>query len=304
MKIGKTCTGQESMSLPNLSALALHSHKALKEDAPNGMYCLDRVEDLADCKSSIIIVRNAVPFSHEATDELEKFMTDEDNVKVTITKWGGALLRRQATFGAKYDFGQDNSTIPYPIESWPAAVQLALEVSKRMAVSVGIDPDLYNGVHANWYPNGKSGVAPHPDKEKDMVRGLPIFSFTLLSGEKKPRNFDILRKANAAEIDSQRTDFERKKESRYLKSVEQYPARKDKAIKEGRDLPPPPTKSTTKFEPEPILLYSVKLNHGDLLVMQGEMQMYYLHSVPTNSKKEFENARRINLTVRAFKETA
>ena len=292
------------MSLPNLAALALHSHQALKEDAPNGVYCLDKVEDLADCKSSIIIVRNAVPFSDEATDELEKFMTDEDNVKVTMTRYGSALLRRQATFGAKYDFGQDNSTIPYPIESWPAAVQLTLEVCKKMAVGVGTEPGLYNGVHANWYPSGKSGVAPHFDKEKEMVKGLPIFSFTLLPGLSKPRNFDILRKANAAEIDSQRTDFEHKQESRYLKAVYQYPSRKVKAAFLGKDIPPLPTKSTTKFEAEPILLYTVKLNHGDLLVMQGEMQMYYLHSVPNNPKKEFENARRINLTVRAFKETA
>ena len=292
------------MSLPDLSSLTLRSHEALNENAADGVYCLDRVEDLANCKSSITIVRNALPFSVEATDELESFMSSEENVKVTTTRYGGAVLRRQATFGAKYDFGQENTTIPYPVASWPAAVQSALNAAKTMAASVGVDSALYNGVHANWYPSGKSGVAPHPDKEQEMVRGMPIFSFTLLAGDRKPRNFDILRKANVAELESQRAEFERKKETRYVKAVESYPARRDKAIKDGKPVPQQPTRSTTKFEPEPILLYSVKLDHGDLLVMQGEMQTYYLHSVPINGTKAFEKARRMNLTVRAFNETA
>jgi alkylated DNA repair dioxygenase AlkB len=295
------------MSLPNLSALQLKGHSELKENAHDGVYCLDRVEDLANCTSSVIIVRNALPFSDEQTDELETFMSDEKNVKVTMTRYGTAVLRRQATFGAAYNFGQENTTIPYPKDGdqqWPTAVQSVLETVKSMAESVGFDSSLYNAVHANWYPSGKSGVAPHFDKEQEMIRGLPIFSFTLLAGDKKPRRFDILRKANAAELENQRAGFARKREESYTKQMQRYEEQKNKASKDGKPAPKPPTKSSTKFEAEPILLYSVSLNHGDLLVMKGMMQDYYLHSVPPNKTKEFLNARRMNLTVRAFKETA
>jgi alkylated DNA repair dioxygenase AlkB len=280
-------------TLPDLSSLTLNPHTDISEDAPDGVYCLDHVNDLKDCNSSIVIVRNAMPFSQQATQELEAYMADETKVEKTKTMYGGYLLRRQATFGANYNFGQQATTIPYPVESWPEAVQTALRTAKTMAEQLGVDPSVYNAVHANWYPNGNAGVDAHADSEGDMVKGNPIFSFTLLAGDIVPRNFSILRKPNAAEIESQRTDFEHKREERYLKLVQ-------KATEAGK---PPPTRPKTPFSSQPILLHNVKLGHGDVLIMQGGMQTYYLHSVAKDARKALANARRINLTVRAFKKT-
>lgn len=279
-------------TLPDLSALNFNPHTAISDDATDGVYCLDRINDLKDCRSSIVIVRSAMPFSQHATQELEAYMADETKVRKTKTQYGTYLLRRQATFGAAYDFGQQNTTIPYPIESWPEAVQIALRTAKAMAAQLGVDASLYNAVHANWYPNGNAGVDPHGDKETDMVKGNPIVSFTLLAGDIVPRNFSILRKPNAAEIESQRSDFEYKRKERYGKLVQ-------KAVKSGK---PPPVRPKTPFSAQPILLYDVKLGHGDVLIMQGDMQTYYLHSIAKDTRKALANARRLNLTVRAFKE--
>jgi len=272
-------------ALPPLSALVLYKNERIKEDVEDGVYCLDSIDDIKDCKSSIIVVRNALQISPKDTDELEEFMANTDNVAISSNRFG-PILRRQATFGAAYNFGQTTTTIPYPVESWPAAVKSALQATKHMASSIGLDPDLYNGVHANFYATGKAGVGAHSDKESDMVRGMPIFSFTLLPGEPKhPRNFDILRKPNAAETQSQEDDFGLRKEQRYQKALAAYDAKMKNVAQDLTPRPAPPTRSHTKFEPSNILLYSVKLNHGDLLVMQGAMQTYYLHAVAPETKK-------------------
>lgn len=74
------------MPFPDLSSLTLCSHEALNENAPSGVYCLDKFEDLANCKSSIIIVRKEPlstaeatdePFTVKATHELDLFMSNE-----------------------------------------------------------------------------------------------------------------------------------------------------------------------------------------------------------------------------------
>ena len=270
--------------IPNLSNLPLKPHHDIVEDAPNGVYCLERIEDLSRCRSSIIIVRNVISFSEEVTQELENFMSNEDNVPQTLNQWGRYLLRRQATFGAAYNFGQSNVTIPYPVNSWPQAVQLALTTAKSMAAELGINPELYNGVHANWYPNGRSGVDPHSDKETDMVKGMPIFSFTLLAGNIVPRNFSIYRPPNAAEIESQQNEHEQKQSRHKISTAKKATKEKD-------------------FKPEPILLYNIRLGHGDVLIMQGDMQTYYKHAIAKDSRKALLNARRLNLTVRAFQQT-
>lgn len=279
------------MSLPDLSKLTLNPYNKLYEDAKDGVYCLDRLEDLAGCKSSIIIVRNAVPFSREETLELDEFLSKRPR---TLNRYGTYNNRIQTTFGAVYDFGQETSTVPYPVESWPKAVQIALQTAQKMVAQLGIDKNLYNAVHANLYPSGKAGVDAHSDKEDDMIAGLPIISFTLLSGNIVPRNFSILRSPNAAEVESQRSEFERKREERYQKLAQ-------KAKDAGK---PPPPRAKTPFSPSPIKLYDIKLKHGDVILMQGEMQKHFLHSVATDPRKALENAHRINLTVRAFKETA
>lgn len=279
--------------LPDLSGLTLTPHTAIEPEAPNGIYCLDQIDDLKACKSSIVVLRDAIPFDQQDTKELEDYMSDESKVSRTMTRYGTYLLRRHATFGAAYNFGQENTTIPYPVESWPKAVQVALETAKTMATQLGVDPSIYNAVHANWYPSGSAGVDAHADSESDMVKGNPIFSFTLLAGDIVPRNFSILRNPNAAEIESQRLEFERKAQATFFRWL----ARAKEGKKEKRDLVAP------RFKSQLIPLYDVKLHHGDALIMQGGMQTYYLHSVAKDTRNALKNARRLNLTVRAFKQT-
>lgn len=45
----------------------------------------------------------------------------------------------------------------------------------------------------------------------------------------------------------------------------------------------------------------VMLNGGDILVMMGDMQKHFKHSVPPTTAKKYETSYRLNLTVRAFK---
>ena len=77
---------------------------------------------------------------------------------------------------------------------WPAAVQKALKMSHTFVEKRGIAHEVYNVVHVNYYPDGTSGVKPHADDEPELIRGLPIFSYTLLPGDElrcKPRDFAI-----------------------------------------------------------------------------------------------------------------
>lgn len=59
---------------------------------------------------------------------------------------------------------------------------------------------------------------------------------------------------------------------------------------------PPPTK---KGAP-PQKVADVLLGHGDAVVMQGKMQQAFLHGVEPTARAAFRDARRLNLTVRAF----
>lgn len=105
------------------------------------------------------------------------------------------LHRLQCTFAldnaSSYEFGQENKTFRSNVEQWPLMVQQALHVAKESAKKFGLDPNLYNGVHANLFNTGSVGLNPHFDKERSMVSGAPIFSFTLLSDESLPRFFSI-----------------------------------------------------------------------------------------------------------------
>lgn len=246
--------------LPDLSLLSMKPRSALFEPTVgDGVYCLDSLDDdVGDCKSSIILVRGALPLTDKEFTELDEFMSDDERVPRTPNPMNRKffLLRKQATFGANYNFGQKNVAIDGPPSEWPVAVQRALEVAKRVAAQKKLEPSLYNAVHANLYPDGRAGVAPHADQEGEMVRRMPILSFTLLAGEKKPRNFSIF-------------------------------------------LPKQPG------EQSPEKVADVLLGHGDLLIMQGSMQSYFLHGVEAaKPPKAFANARRLNLTVRAFKQAA
>lgn len=275
------------MSYPSLTNLPLcpRPRNELTENASDGLYCLDAPNSTELCNSSIILFRRALQPSDAQTQELDDFMSNEDFVSTTPNKMGGleknpdgsyaqpnedertpawkvqrdcnghptgrmwksAVLRKQATFGAQYNFGQVNSCI-MDRNRWPELVTQCLAVAKQLASERGVSPDLYNGVHVNLYPSGNAGVQPHSDDESAMVKGLPIFSFTVLNGDREPRPFSIY--------------------------------------------------TASKGKPEKVA--GVKLGHGDLLIMQGDMQSYFLHGIEKCGARRYQNARRLNLTVRAF----
>ena len=289
------------MSLPVLDKLVIGRLRRADGAKPaehhtTGVYCLD--EEESTCRSAVILMRNAVSYDARDADikSLMDFMSDERKVPSTPNKMGGydrtksshegepewrhafrkdgtealwlnALCRKQATFGAKYDFGQHNESIPLDANT-PALVTRCLYFSRCLAAemerlrtenagtggflseSKPIDPGKYNGVHVNFYPDGNAGVQPHYDKEGDLVEGYPIFSFTFLGGKKLlARPFSI------------------------------YKCDKTK-------------------------LADIVLDNGDLLVMQGEMQKYFLHGVEKKPGRNYEGAARLNLTVRAFSKDA
>ena len=275
------------MSLPdltNLAGLIPQPRTALLPDAPNGLYCLDRLDDIVPCDSSVILIRNALKITPNDADTqaLDAFMSDDANVPQTPNPMNRKtfLKRKQATFGFAYDFGQGSTVIEGPPENWPLAVQKALSVAKQAAQHLHIDPSFYNGVHTNLYPTSDAGVAAHKDSEKDLVVGMPIFSFTLMSGtNQRPRVFQILR---------EQTNEERATQLAAWKAAVQT------ATAAGSRPPSRPSKT-------PVVLNEVLLGHGDLLIMQGQMQRHFLHAVPeAKPKREFAGSRRINMTVRAF----
>ena len=82
-------------TIPNLSSLSMNPRASLQNDphAPDGVYCLDDISDLAGCKSSIIIVRQALKIGVDVTqddiDELDRFMADDNRVKPTPNAMSG-----------------------------------------------------------------------------------------------------------------------------------------------------------------------------------------------------------------------
>jgi len=281
--------------LPNLSTLALKSRDQLHRGAPDGLYCVDtldatqrgfKIADLSQCKSSVILIRNALNVTDEEAKELDAFMEDDTKVPPTVNPMNAKsfIRRKQATFGASYKFsGQNVPSFASPGE-WPAAVHKALQFSKQLVQQLGHSPDLFNAVHTNLYKEGSIAISEHQDEEGEMVRGMPILSYTLLTGERKPRDFVISIKESPDEFLVRRRE------------------RDDERVRQGK----PPLKTAMSIAYHEIA--TVKLNNNDLLVMQGDMQSResgYWHSVPVaKPPKEYKNARRLNMTVRAFKQSA
>ena len=244
----------------------LNPRALLTKDAPNGIYCLENVDDFSkleeDCKSMVGILRGKFNASDEVTLALRDFMRE----KVPRTKFMGNFVhRKQTTFGAKYNFGQQTSHHPIN-EDTPEAVKAALRFAKRFieennalkyektgTTENELDASKYNGVHVNYYPFGKAGVQPHYDDEKSLDLSMPIISITLLAGSRIPRNFSIY------------------------------------------DKPGP--KKTDK----PIKIADIELRHGDVVIMAGEMQDHFLHGIEKSSRQDLQDAERLNLTIRGFK---
>ena len=136
---------------------------------------------------------------------------------------------------------------------WPRLVHRVLEATRAFAAQLGIpDPNEYQGVHANFYPDGNSKVQKHADDELQLVPGAPIFSYTYVQNDDPSlaREFTIWRAPKGA----------------------------DHIEGKGK-------------------LVEVTLYSGDLLVMMGDMQRFFHHSI---EPQERPVAPRLNLTVRKF----
>jgi alkylated DNA repair dioxygenase AlkB len=209
--------------LPNLSLLRKLPREELTRNAHSGLYCLDSA-----CNSSVLLQRNALAAPPDEVLALRDFMIDEQRVPTTPNKLGGlqnraplsdveldqlpaseqwrvhltkdgspsgllwrlSVHRKQCTFGASYNFGQRNVSIPEP-QNWPLLIHRCLALTKQLCGKLGVDPALYNAAHCNWYHSGVAGVEKHTDSEKDLVEGAPIFSWTFLPPEGMARNFAI-----------------------------------------------------------------------------------------------------------------
>ena len=149
----------------------------------------------------LIHVPKALEFSQDDKTELQRFMANEANVPPTVNPWNAKsnLLRRQCTWlppGVEYKFSrQGNTNFDGPITEWPRAVQEVLKYVKDKVE----DADAFCGVHANYYPTGKAGVAKHADDEASLVKGAPIFSFTIFPKEEYARPFIVNKKAPKGE---------------------------------------------------------------------------------------------------------
>jgi alkylated DNA repair dioxygenase AlkB len=144
------------------------------------------------------------------------------------------------------------------VDEWPSLVNIVLAFTQQLATGLQIpNPDKYNAVHTNYYADGDSTVMKHSDMEHQLVLGAPIFSFTFIEDNDDSRARPF-------------TIF-RKREAMHIE-------------------PNPDLRSKYK-------LVDIVLQSGDLLVMQGDMQTDFEHSI---ERVKTDPAPRINLTVRQF----
>lgn len=241
-----------SDDLPNLSKLSLQPRRGLLDKQPrSAIYCLDSLDDVSKCESSVLLARNFLPLLKGEYDEARSFM--ETNVKIEYTM-GTTVPRLQATFGPikykNYQLFSDETR-------WPALVKRVREETVAFARKLSIpNPEEYSGVHVNYYKDEASSVMKHADDEPQLIEGAPIFSYTYM-GDPDPalaRGFTVWKKSKGAEhID-------------------------------GRGK-----------------MAEITLFSGDLLVMQGQMQKYFEHSIE-KVKDGRRVAPRLNFTVRKFTE--
>ena len=158
--------------------------------APGGLAYTPSILRLSP-NTDLLHQRKAIGVTAEDFETLRSFM--EDTVEATPNPRNPRhnLKRKQCTFvlpGIRgYVFGQYNQTFTGAPETWPAIARRVLEIVHARAEH----PHLYTGVHVNLYRDGGVGVAPHADKEQSMLRGMPIYPFTLLRDPSTPRPFSI-----------------------------------------------------------------------------------------------------------------
>jgi alkylated DNA repair dioxygenase AlkB len=153
-------------------------------------------------RSTLVLRPGALAVSPAEFAALEAFVRAEVPPSPNPRRPTTFLKRRQCTFvlpGARhYDFGQVHRTFESAASAWPPVVARALAHARAHA---GADAAaLYNGVHVNLYADASVGVAPHADKERSMVAGRTIFSYTLLADPARPRPFSVYTRDKATKL--------------------------------------------------------------------------------------------------------
>lgn len=108
------------------------------------------------------------------------------------------IRRKQATFGGSYHFA---GQVSHELDEWPSLVTKVLEYTREHSGT-----NLYNVVHANWYPDGNAGLEPHADDMRKNIPGQAIYSFTFLSEPGNPRGFQIYDKITGEQVDEHMLD--------------------------------------------------------------------------------------------------
>ena len=171
----------------------LPNGKRPKEDS-GAMYMESKTIYLSE-KSFITLARGAHECPGDDFRELWAFAEAHVAATPNPLNKNTFLRRKQCTFGAEYKFGnqqpQSFCSSGENAMTWPKLITSVLE-STQSRVPPGVQHS-YFAVHANWYPGG-AGVAKHADDEPSMITGMPIFSYTFLEDDTKPRVFNVYSK--------------------------------------------------------------------------------------------------------------
>lgn len=189
--------------LPNLAGLNVHTAErqprsalSAAERAADGFYCLDKRDSIDPCRSYIILKRAAIQATPEEFDEAEAFF--RTNLPHSFKFMNATVTRQQCTFGlVQYK----NYKLFDEPKKWPTLVHRTIAATQAFAAQLGIpEPNEYDSVHGNFYPDEGAGVIAHADDEPQLVPGAPIFSYTFLKDDDntRAREFVIKRKAKPA----------------------------------------------------------------------------------------------------------
>jgi alkylated DNA repair dioxygenase AlkB len=143
-------------------------------------------------KSWIMVKENAVECTE---DEFEEFWSMHPETRDTVVVYGKEHLtpRFQKLYGtATYSFS--GATLS-PDPEVPKIVQRCADISQKMFPEYK-----FNGFLVNWYPDGSSYIGFHADKERELVPGAPICSFSfggtrtfrIKAKEKQDEDVDII----------------------------------------------------------------------------------------------------------------
>ena len=184
--------------LPNLSNLNVQTAErqprsalSASERAEDGLYCLDKRDSIDPCRSYIILKRAAIQATPEEFDEAVAFFVNEPRTAGKIIH-GRQSSRRECTFGT-VQYKKYHLVEP---PRWPALVHRIVAATQAFAAQLGIpEPNDYDSVHGNYYPDEGAGVVAHADDEPQLIPGAPIFSYTFLKDDDNTRAREFVIKA-------------------------------------------------------------------------------------------------------------